>query len=309
MDVLLAIPNKNQAQYAAQMADAIGAQTVRPGHTLYMPDRPTGRELVEIRKTLAKYPDIEVYPVSSLPSYVGRPNMNAGADWFLAGHVRNVAVSYMVDKGFDAVVFIDGDCIPEPDLIKSHIEILDKEGPCVSVGQRKEAMFHWKDQRTRDFSLTHVFGDTPTEITRESWFVDSGVVWTCNFGLNRSAVDALCDMNKTLYGRNEAFSSDFAGTWGGEDGFIGLECFYVGIPVVAMAAGGNDGIRHQYHDRTDEKKYAHRTFQTYLEHKREELIYLLDLYERNVRNIAYVDRETMLEKEGMVQTEEINITI
>lgn len=297
MNVLLAIPSKNQAKYAAQMADAIGAQSVRPSHTLYMPDRPTGKELVEIRRIL-KDTSIEVYPVSSLPDYVGRPNMNAGADWFLAGHVRNVAISYMIAKDYDAVVFIDGDCIPEPDLIKSHAELLSAEGPRVSVGQRKEAMFHWKDQRTQDFSFTKVFNDTPTEVTRESFFVDSGVVWTCNFGLNRAAVDMLKDMNRTLYGRDEAFSSDFAGTWGGEDGFIGMECFYGGIPVFAMSNCGNDGIRHQYHDRDDEKKYEHRTFMTYLENKREELIYLLDLYGRNVRKVAYVERETMLTREG-----------
>ena len=297
MNVLLAIPSKNQAQYAAQMAEAIGSQSVRPGHTLYMPDRPTGTELVEIRRIL-KDTGIEVYPVSALPEYVGRPNMNAGADWFLAGHVRNVAISYMIEKGYDAVVFIDGDCIPEPDLIKSHIELLSAEGPRVSVGQRKEAIFHWKDQRTQDFSFTKVFNDTPTEITRESFFVDSGVVWTCNFGLNRAAVDMLKDLNRTLYGRDEAFSSDFAGTWGGEDGFIGMECFYGGIPVFAMSNCGNDGIRHQFHERDDAKKYEHRTFMTYLENKREELIYLLDLYGRNVRKVAYVDRETMLTEEG-----------
>ena len=69
MNVLLAIPSKNQAQYAAQMADAIRAQTLRPTHTLYMPDRPTGKELVEIRQIL-KDTGMEVYPVSTLPDYV-----------------------------------------------------------------------------------------------------------------------------------------------------------------------------------------------------------------------------------------------
>ena len=294
MNVLLAIPSRNQNQYLAEQIEAVKNQTVLPCRVLYMADRPTGRERVEAMRTIGTDPIIEYYPVTTRPDYVGRPQMTAGEEWFLAGHVRNEAVKYMDSHPeIDAVVFIDGDCIPEPDLIKSHAEVLaNNDKPCVTVGKRKEAQFGWDDQRTDDRNFLDMFRDTPNEIDNETWFVDSGVVWTCNFGMNRNALSALKHLNKKLYGREEAFSSDFLGTWGGEDGFIGMECFYTGIPVVALENGDN-GIRHIYHMRTS-GKYNHVAFLDYLDDKRRELMYLLDLYKLNVRGLEYVDRETML---------------
>ena len=115
--MLLAIPCRGQNQYIDEMVAAIDSMTVKPAHVLYMADRPTAREALEARKKLAGNALIEYYPITSKPSYVGRPQMTYGEDWFLTGHVRNMAVEY-IDKhaDIDAVVFIDGDCIPEPYL-------------------------------------------------------------------------------------------------------------------------------------------------------------------------------------------------
>ena len=294
MNVLLAIPSRNQNQYLAEQIEAVKSQTVLPCRVLYMADRPTGRERVEAMRIIGDDPLVEYYPITSRPDYVGRPQMTAGEEWFLTGHVRNEAVKYMENhQDIDAVVFIDGDCMPEPDLIKSHAEVLrSNDRPCVSVGKRKEAQFGWDDQRTEKANMIELFFDKPTEVEEEAYFVDSGVVWTCNFGMNRNALSSLKHLNKTLYGREEAFSSDFLGTWGGEDGFIGMECFYTKIPVFTLG-NGNNGIRHIFHKR-EKTKYDHLAFINYLEEKRRELMYLLDLYGLNERHIEYVDRETML---------------
>lgn len=294
MNVLLAIPSRNQIQYLAEQMEAVRKQTVMPCHVLYMADRPTGKERVEAMKIIGDDPLIEYYPVTSQPDYIGRPQMTAGEEWFLTGHVRNEAVKYIEKHPeIDAVVFIDGDCMPEPDLIKAHADVLlNNDRPCVSVGKRKESQYGWDDQRTTKDSFINMFYDNPTEVEEEAWFVDSGVVWTCNFGMNRVALSALKHLNKTLYGREETFSSDFLGTWGGEDGFIGMECFYTKIPVVALGKGDN-GIRHIFHSRSG-TKYNHLSFMIYLEDKRRELMYLLDLYGMNERKLEYIDRETML---------------
>ena len=276
------------------MKEAIHAMSVKPCRVLYMADRPTAKERVEALSILDDDPLITYYPISKKPKYVGRPCMAYGVDWFLTGHVRNCAAEY-VEKHpeIDAVVFIDGDCIPEPDLIKSHMEILDSKEPIVSVGKRKEAMFGWRDQRETDASKCAIFHDAPTEVLHEVMFVDSGVVWTCNFGMNVSAVRALKWLNKTLYGRDETFSSDFLGTWGGEDGFIGLECYYTALKVIALGSGDN-GIRHKYH-RRKESKYNHVAFVNYLEEQRERLLMLLDLYRLNVRDCRFIRREELIE--------------
>lgn len=293
MNVLLAIPARNQNKYIEAIVDAIGAMSVKPSVVLYMADRPTSHDTFEATKLIGNTGLVQYYPIRELPSYVGRPQMNYNSDMFLAGYVRNKAIEYMhVHKELDAVVFIDGDCIPEPDLIKSHMSVLSADGAVLSVGKRKEAEYGWDDQRMEKDSLCKIFHDTPTEITDEKLFVDSGVVWTCNFGMNRAAVQEIVKTNEELYGRPEVFSSDFLGTWGGEDGFLGLECFYRGIPVIALE-NGNNGIRHQYHSR-DSKQYDHLSFMNYLEQQRERLLYLLDNYDLNDKHISYIPREELL---------------
>lgn len=294
MNLLLAIPARGQNKYLAEMKAAIHAMSVKPCHVLYMADRPTSKESVEARSIIGDDTLIEYYPIYQKPDYVGRPKMTYGVDWFLTGHVRNCAVDYIIKHGdIDAVVFIDGDCIPEPDLIKSHMAVLDRKEPKVSVGKRKEAMYNWQDQRDTAESSCGIFHDVPTEVLYEAMFVDSGVVWTCNFGMNVAALGYLRQLNATLYGREETFSSEFLGTWGGEDGFIGLECYYTGVPVIALE-NGNNGIRHKYHLR-NEDKYNHTAFIQFLEEHREQLLYLLDLYNMNVRDCGYIPREELIE--------------
>ena len=276
------------------MKDAIHAMPVKPCHVLYMADRPTAKERVEALSILDNDPLIEYYPITSKPAYVGRPKMTYGVEWFLTGHVRNCAVDYIEKhQEIDAVVFIDGDCIPEPDLVKSHMAVLDCADPKVSVGKRKEAMFNWKDQRETEDALANIFYDVPNEVLSEGMFVDSGVVWTCNFGMNKAALGYLKQLNCTLYGREETFCSEFLGTWGGEDGFIGIECYYTGVPVIALEHG-NNGIRHKYHIR-DKSKYDHIAFIDFLEKNRERLLYLLDLYNMNVRHCKFIRREDLIE--------------
>ena len=290
--ILVAIPAKSQEQYLDEMIAAIDAMSVKPDKVLYMQDRPTGQERVAALRKLKNHPVIEPFPISDRPPYVGRPQMVLGVPQFMTGYVRERAIAYMMANGYDQILFFDGDCIPEPDLVKDHVACLSCSSPAVTVGMRKESMYGWTDQRTTETSHAHIFFGQPTPVTEEYMFVDSGVVWTCNFGMNRAAIDILIDTNKKIYGRAEVFPSDFLGTWGGEDGFVGLECFYRGIDVVALPIG-NNGIRHKCHPRP-ERKYQHTAFIPNLESHREELLYLLDSYGLNVRGIKYIDRYTML---------------
>lgn len=299
MKTLLAIPNKDQVKYLIPMLDAINSLSVKPDKVLYLQDRPTAKELVDCRHILGSQSLVEQVIVRSLPDCIGHPQMVYGEQHFMAGHVREIAVDYMVKHSFDAIVFIDGDCIPEKDLIKDHIAILDRDSAVVSVGQRKEAMYNWSDQRISSDSKMSIFFDVSTPVTKEGYFVDSGVVWTCNCGMNKAAITYLRRLNQTLYDRNETFHSGFHGTWGGEDGFIGLECFYTGIPVVALPIGDN-GIRHQFHERRS-AKYQHATFISYLEEHREQLIFLLNLYKIMPKPIEFVPRIDILVRDGIVE--------
>lgn len=276
----------------------INEMSVKPDKVLYLQDRPSAREIVDCRRILSGQELVEQVIVRSLPDRIGHPQMVYGEYHFMAGHVREIAIDYMVKNGYDAIVFIDGDCIPEPDLIRDHASILDRESAVVTIGQRKEFMHEWVDQRLTAESKMAIFFDEPTPVTNEGYFVDSGVVWTCNFGMNLAAVNHLRRLNKTIYDRYETFYSDFHGTWGGEDGFIGLECFYTSVLVIALKNGTN-GIKHQYHDRSS-AKYQHTAFISFLEAHREQLIFLLNLYKIVPERIEFVPRADILIREGLI---------
>lgn len=296
---LLAIPNKGQIAYLEQMLSDIGRMSVKPDKVLYLQDRPTAREIVDCRRILAGQDLVEQVIVRKLPERIGHPQMEYGESHFMAGYVREQAIDYMLANGYDAIVFIDGDCLPEPDLIKDHASILYSDTAVVTVGQRKEFMHDWVDQRMTDGSNMSLFFDEPRQVTNEGYFVDSGVVWTCNFGMNREAVVHIRRLNKTIYDRTETFHSDFNGTWGGEDGFLGLECFYTGVPVFSLPIGSN-GIKHQFHERNS-AKYNHVSFISTLEAHREQLVILLNLYKIMPERIEFVPRAEILKREGLLE--------
>jgi len=272
MKTLLVIVSKDQQQYAEKMNTAIDKLTVKPDGVLVVLERPSP---AEINATKHAYTNelVSILVSTSLPEYVGRPQMNFRVPYFCAGHARNLGVKYANDNGYDAIIFIDGDCYPEPDLIKAHNDLLKSDDPVITVGKRNEAKYGWHDQREKNGNFPIPIFNKSDRITREAFFVDSGVLWTCNMGINRKAIDLMTSTNQTLYGRDELCSSDFCGTWGGEDGFIGLEALYLDISVMPVCAI-DAGVRHNEHPRPLDK-YDHETFVAYLEEKREELMYLM----------------------------------
>lgn len=272
MKTLLVILSKDQQQYAGKMNEAIDNLSVKPDGIRVILDRPSPAEINASKRAYTN--DLVTIMVSSsLPTYVGRPQMNFHVPYFCADHSRNLGVKYARENGYESIIFIDGDCYPEKDLIKAHKDLLESDEPVITVGKRCEAKYGWHDQREKDESFPIPIFEQNERITKEAFFVDSGVLWTCNMGINLAALNKMLETNKTLYGREELCSGDFCGTWGGEDGFIGLEALYLDISVMPVCAK-DAGIRHEEHPRPLDK-YDHETFISYLEEKREELMYLL----------------------------------
>lgn len=289
MRTLLVIVSKDQQQYAEKMNAAIEKMTVKPDGVLVVLERPTPSEIIAAKRAY-RSELVTVLISTSMPDYVGRPQMNYHVPYFCAGHARNMGVKFANEQGYDAIVFIDGDCYPEPNLIKAHKELLDSEEPVLTVGKRCEAKYGWHDQREKDENFPIPIFDKSERVTREAFFVDSGVVWTCNMGINRKAIELMTSTNKTLYGRDELCSSDFCGTWGGEDGFIGLEALYLDISVMPVCAP-DAGVRHNEHPRPLDK-YDHETFVAYLEEKREELMYLMEA--NGIPCPRYITKDTII---------------
>lgn len=288
MKTALVILCKNQEKYAKVITHGVLSQSVKPDRVLVVMDRPGLLERVETKKAYEEIPGCEFLVVGCTPDNIERPPMVDGVVPFCAGHCRNLALDMLYDM--DLVVFLDGDCIPMNRMIESHVAAYE-EG-CVIVGRRTEVKWGSDDQR--QCSEEHpipIFSKKPNYVTSERYIADSGVVWTCNFGITAGAVKAIQKLNEELYGVSAVFHPDFCGRWGGEDGFLGIECFYGGIPIKTTPMMDMDGVSHIEHPRPS-NKYEHQGFLNFLEIKRRELLFLLNATGKSCRE--FVSLETLV---------------
>jgi hypothetical protein len=84
------------------------------------------------------------------------------------------------------------------------------------------------------------------------------------------------------------FHPDFCGRWGGEDGFLGMECFYGGIPIRTTPIMDMEGVSHIEQPRPS-NRYDHQAFVDFLEVKRRELIFLLNAAGKSDREFVPLD--------------------
>jgi len=285
MKIALTILCKEQEKYAPAIVEGVLSQTVKPDRVLVVMDRPSIVERVAVNRAYSAIPGCEFLAVSTRVNPMGRPPMMPGVPPFGAGRCRDLALAMLYDC--DLVIFTDGDCIPLPQMVESHVAAM--EPGCVTVGRRTECKWGSHDQREAIASRPiPIFTDKPGTVTSERYIADSGVVWTCNFGITGEAVKALSDLNGKLYGHRSVFSPAFAGRWGGEDGFVGMECFYGGIPIRTTPVMERDGVCHIEHPRPT-NIYQHDAFLQLLESKRRELVYLFrsqGLYKGEFKTLA-----------------------
>src|SRR5574344_7431 len=276
MPAALIIPERHQSEHIGHMASAINAMTPRPDYTVIVMDRESYRERTAIRGAVKSLEcPCAVIENDSESGYMGRPPMHFGQEAFLTGHCRELGLAASVSAGCDRFIFADGDCIPQSRLIPVHLAAIDTDAPVICAGKRIETIWNMDDQRcaSKEQRVAGMFDFPVGTVVSDKPLVDSGVIWTCDFSMNAAAVAAVRRVNELCYGRSEVFSSLFSGTWGGEDGFLGLEAYYSGV-AVKYACGPSGGVIHQFHARPD-SKYGHSTFLEDLEIRREELMSLL----------------------------------
>jgi hypothetical protein len=265
----LIIPIYNQKKYWKRMLSMIERMWVKPSYIYVMLDRQSISDYNYI-KTLCDGSDeshrFKVFNMNDVPEFVGRPNHLPEQDLFLTGYRRNQAIDMAIEDGCTSFVFIDGDCLPQPDLIAAHNRANSRNLPNLSVGRRREEKHGWKDQREFSPNLKHLkLFDRVDEnvITDFELLKTSAITWSCNMSMNIQAVNRLKNFNQYYYGRPDIFHSDFLGTWGGEDGFIGVEAYYCNI-FITVINDKKSGIKHIEHERPI-NKYSGDAFQIYLE--------------------------------------------
>ena len=262
MKTALLVPIYKQSKYFQEVYNGIESQTESPDSVYLILDRPTPEEFAHI-KGICKDSKIEyvILGIHDIPEYMGKPTNIPGSQLFLTGHRRNVGIDRAIRDGNEIFVFIDGDCIPESSLIKSHKAACSTTLPVITCGKRNESKFEWHDQREFDPELMpmELFKKGGSVIYNVDLLKRSAIVWTCNFAINLKAIKLIKKLNNFYYGRSEVFSTEFLGSWGGEDSFLGLQSVFCKI-VVSTISDENSGIRHIDHPRPD-NKYSYDAFQ------------------------------------------------
>jgi glycosyltransferase involved in cell wall biosynthesis len=268
MKVALIIPLYKQSMYWHRLLSGIQKQSLKPTIVYIVVDRPsddlgaldsTGKPinakwnaLGEISKLNASIHDIDIklIVIDKVPSGVQRTK--AASPVFLAGYARNLGIEHAVKDGCDIFVFMDGDCIPQDDFIKSHVELCSTKLPMMSIGRRRESKLRWMDQREVSSNLTHLrlFDKMGSLINNPDLLKQCLIVWSCNVAMNLSAIKLIYKFNETYYQRTEIFNNAFNGVWGGEDSFLGITAWYC---RVFMHTLGNikSGVEHIDHQRPE----------------------------------------------------------
>lgn len=268
MKIALIIPLYKQSKHWARLLSGIQKQSVKPDCIYLIVDRPFDdlgplngngeplnpkwNPLAELTKlnSYVTFTDIKTIVIDSVPHNIQRKSRNSNV--FLAGHARNIGIQHAINDKCDVFVFLDGDCIPQDDCIKSHVDMCSTVLPIISVGRRRESQFRWLDQREVIPNLTHLrlFEKHGSLISNPDLLKQCLIVWSCNIAMNLNAINIICKFNELYYNRHEVFNSIFNGVWGGEDGFLGITAWYCRIYIHTL---GNfkSGIEHIDHQRPE----------------------------------------------------------
>jgi hypothetical protein len=141
---------------------------------------------------------------------------------------------------------IDGDCIPQRDLVKGHVEACKLDIPVLSCGRRREKAIKWRDRR-ETMPHTHNAGFFIKDliINDVSFITNHLVVWSCNIAMNRSALKRIYNFNLKYYGFNGIFHPAFDGKWGREDSFLGVEAWFTRIFILVNSTASIEHIDHR----------------------------------------------------------------
>lgn len=264
----LVIPLYKQSKYCNKMLTGLQKQTVKPDIIYLVVDRPEDDKgplsgsgepeyddwdaIYQIQSEIDKFPElnVEILAIHHPPKDIQR---KSEGPLFLAGMARNVGLEAALRRGCHTVIFIDGDCIPEPDLVKSHLNKCNTYLPTLTVGRRREQQYRWQDRRESISSLAglQMFRSEGLLIGNTELFRDCLVVWSCNFAVNLPAIKLIKKFNSIYYNRSEFFNSNFLGAWGGEDSFLGIEAWFCRIFVTTIGER-RSGVQHINHPRPPE---------------------------------------------------------
>lgn len=261
--MIVVIPIHNQVRNIDLVLQAYLNQTKIPAHLIMVFDRCTdgSYDLACTYRSRFKKAGCWLHLVDAT---------NSPVKGFGAGRTRDVGIQYAMSQRLaGSFLFSDGDCVPSPELVAHHAEILNTQNPRITCGLRYETV---PSGQSPEFPIIPniVVGGMPVQddlrlnaewcrnlvfgngydrlVINPQVFEKSWICWSCNLGMNQAAINVCQRANGILDGdESRVFNSSFDGRWGGEDGFVGLTMFRTGNEVIALY--GRSYVTHLWHPR------------------------------------------------------------
>lgn len=215
-----------------------------PDLTLFVMDRCGGGYVIE--DVLDKY---------AIPYEI--VSTNFADNVFAAGRPRDLGIKYLEAHNikYQHIVFLDGDCLPSPDLFAEHQRIHDHirfvKYPCLVNSMRiniQEDGSQVPDVRINNPCVFSSGKDIVTVFDKHLYVDDAmyPACVGCNVSLNAEAIRIARKINTTILGVDRVFAHVFDGQWGGEDPYLSATLFRAGALCV-NADPDKSHVRHCYH--------------------------------------------------------------
>ena len=220
----------NQGHNLSRLLPAYQAQTKQPDLIVFVCDRCTDDSVTQLR-AFAGATRVLVIEVD-----------HQGAN-FQAGRNRDIGLEAAERTLGDCdVVYLDGDCVPEPKLLEGFLDVFAAGGayPTVVAGRRinenESGTGFNEDNRLRmpqAHATVFAVGMHRLMIAKEP-AMSRLATWSCCLGLNHAAVALQRQVNVRIDSHATVFNDGFNGRWGGEDDFVGIVALYMGLALVFL---------------------------------------------------------------------------
>lgn len=233
----------NQEKNLAQLLESYSLQSIKPGTFIFVLDRCSDNSESIIREFSNSFNAVII------------KNLN-GSD-FMAGYCRDLAYSKFPNL---PAIFLDGDCIPSPDLFSEFSKEFFRNSNGIVLGSRKLESLTGEIQEDNRVRLPwlkgRIFNEHNTSISNTFFAKPGMLTWSCCLGITPFAANLISNINKTLTGNRRLFSSTFDGNYGGEDTFVGMISMLYNIPISSIST--NHYVLHKWHESSKKEEYQHR---------------------------------------------------
>jgi len=234
--ICVVVPSHNQGKYISRIIRGYESQTVSPDLLLFVLDRCNDDSENIIRNTKT---NLNVRYINKI----------SGKN-FSAGMTRDYGVTYIESyfPEYKTIIFTDGDCIPNENVVSLHLKNTNQSNKSiVSCGYRINETETGEWEKDKRFTHTDICNDKKLGrvVLSKKLTIDSILTYSCNFAMNKKAIETCKNINFVLSEKNRVFNPEFDGEWGGEDNFISNCIFRTGGYI--LLATEECSCYHYYH--------------------------------------------------------------